>query len=186
VNIICEGIDKSGKSTIANDIRESLYPVVPVTFKLSQKPNEKEFFTREMVIKIYLEMFAQAHIPMNEKHIFLFDRSYPSEMAYSFLRGYDAMENEKLWDLDNYLGVQGKTLLIYCEVDPEVSAKRFKELKEEYAREKDILTLRDRYETFLKRTRLPYIRINSLTDRGANLAVVRKFIREHESFGSTH
>jgi len=178
MNIIIEGIDKAGKSTIAGDIREALYPQKPVTFKLTQKPQQGNFFSQEVVVVLYKEMFGQSKHQVNEDHIFLFDRSYPSEMVYSIKRDYDAMNNKSLLELDQKLGEEGKTLLIYCEADAETIARRFAEEFEEYAKEEDIQVLLDRYEEFLAKTKIPFIRINSLTDRGANLAAVRKFLNK--------
>ena len=181
MNIIVEGCDKAGKSTICNDIRDALLPVVPVTFKLTQKPDKDSFFSQQMVVKIYVEIFGQTFHEWNKEHIFLFDRSYPSELVYSIKRGYEAMENEDLKALDLRLGDRKDTLLIYCEVDAETLKKRFKSDKEEYLTEAEIERTLARYENFLKMTYLPFIRINSLTDRGENIAVVRKFIRDYES-----
>ena len=96
MNIIIEGIDKAGKSTIAADIREALYPANPVTFKLTQKPQQGNFFSQEAVITLYKEMFGQTRHAQNADHLFIFDRSYPSEMVYSIKRGYDALSNKDL------------------------------------------------------------------------------------------
>ena len=180
MNIIVCGIDKSGKSTICNDIRESLYPIVPVTFKITKKPSTDNFFSQQMVVKIYQEMLGQTLYDWNKSHIFLFDRAYPSEMVYSIKRGYDAMQNEDLLALDLRLADKGGTLLVYCEVDAETLKKRFKSEKEEYLKEKEIEQMLSRYEDFLKLTHLPFIRINSLTERGQNVVAVKKFIETYE------
>lgn len=177
MNIIVEGIDKAGKSTIANDIRESLYPTIPITLKLSRKPQDGSFFEQNIVGVIYSEIFAEVNNVLNDKHIFLFDRAYPSEMVYSVKRGYDAMKSETFVDLDYRLGQENKTLLVYCEATPEVIAKRFKADREEYLTEADIAKTLERYEEFLAMTSLPFIRINSLTDRGANIVAVREFLK---------
>lgn len=176
MNIIIEGIDKAGKSTIAADIREALYPANPVTFKLTQKPQQGNFFSQEMIPVIYKEMFGQTMHSQNSDHLFIFDRSYPSEMVYSIKRGYDAMSNPGLLELDAQLGEGHNTLLIYCEADAKTISKRFKSEGEEYLTDEDIESILERYNTFLMKTKLPFIKINSLTDRGANLAAVRKFL----------
>lgn len=176
MNIIIEGIDKAGKSTIAADIREALYPVNPITFKLTQKPQQDNFFSQEAVITLYKEMFGQTRHPQNAEHLFIFDRSYPSEMVYSIKRGYDALSNKDLLELDAKLGEEHNTLLIYCEADAKTISKRFKSEKEEYLTDEDIEQILERYNIFLMKTKLPFIKINSLTDRGANLAAVRKFL----------
>ena len=180
MNIIVEGCDKSGKSTICNDIREVLYPISPVTIKMTSKPSKDNFFSQQMIVKLYQEIFGQTFYEWNKNHIFLFDRAYPSELVYSIKRGYEAMENEDLKALDMRLGDRKDTLLVYCEVDAETLKKRFKSEKEEYLTEAEIERTLARYEQFLQMTHLPFIRVNSLTDRGENITVVRKFIHEHQ------
>ena len=72
MNIIVEGIDKSGKSTIVNDIRETLFPKIPITLKLSRKPQDGSFFEQDIVGIIYCEMFAEISTHNNASHVFLF------------------------------------------------------------------------------------------------------------------
>lgn len=174
MNIIIEGCDKSGKSTIAGDIREALQPKTPVSIKLVQKPVDLD---PTMVKKMYIEFFHQANSPLNKDHLFLFDRSYPSEMVYSAKRKYDAMKDLDLRKLDFDLGRTKQTLLIYCEVDFETLKKRFDKEKEAYLKKEEIQMILERYEQFLAITSVPYIRVNSLKDRGANLAAVREFLK---------
>lgn len=175
MNIILEGCDKSGKSTLIRDIVTSMLPEIPVVFKLSQKPKDDSPMEREKVIAAYKEMFHQAE--NNPNHVFIFDRAYPTEMVYSIKRGYDALSEPELLKLDTKLA-DGNTLLIYCEADPDVIAKRFLTDNEEFAKIEDIERLLERYNIFLTKTKLPYIRINSLTDRFQNLAAVRKFLKQ--------
>lgn len=178
MNIIVEGIDKAGKSTIVGDIIESLIPVIPVVVKVSQKPKSESELEKAIIIARYQELFALTENPLNKEHIFLFDRAYPSEMVYSVKRGGDKLSEPAFLDLDKRLGKSEQTLLIYCEADPKTIARRFESEKEEYAKVEDIEKLLARYEIFLKKTKLPYIRINSLTDRGQNLAAVREFLKQ--------
>ena len=180
MNIIICGSDKSGKSTICADIRESLYPVIPVTIKLTKKPSDDKLFTKEMAARLYRELIGQTQNPLNKDLIFLFDRCYPSEMVYSFKRGYEAMDSEDYLVMDHSLADDQQTLLIYCEADVATLKKRFVTEKEEYLKDSEVERVLERYEQFLKWTSLPFIRINSLTDRGQNVVAVRKFIDEHK------
>lgn len=177
MNIVIEGIDKAGKSTICNDIRESLAPLIPVTFKLTKKPYDDKMFTQQMIARLYRELIGQTQHEWNKDLIFLFDRCYPSEMVYSYKRGYEAMQSEEYLTLDHQLADEQKTLLVYCEATPEVIKARFKKDKEEYAKDSEVERILERYEQFLKWTSLSYIRINSQTERGENIATVRKFLK---------
>lgn len=178
MNIIIEGCDKAGKSTICEDIRIALSSAKPVVIKLSKTSNGENFESRDVIARLYLELFALAQSPLNEDNLFLFDRSYPSELVYSEVkRGYDAMLDTRYLSIDHALADDQRTLLVYCETDIDVLKYRFKKDGEKYLNESEIEQILGRYEKFLKWTSLPFIRINSQTDRAENLATVRKFLR---------
>lgn len=175
MNIIFEGIDKAGKSTLIRDVRDHFISP-PVVFKITKKPIDASGVPE--LVRVYQELFAQTRDPRNDQRHFIFDRSYPSELVYSIKRGYDSMENEELRILDENLGRNGKTVLVYCEADPETIARRFREDNEEYAQQSEIQTLLNRYETFLAKTAIPWIRINSTEDPQKNCDSVMDFVEQ--------
>lgn len=176
MNIILEGIDKAGKSTVVADLREYLF-ADSVYVKLTQKPADDSFFERDMVVRIYQELFGQTRWPMNRDLTYLFDRSFPSEMVYSWKRGYDALSDERLLALDSQLAEEGNTKLIYCYADADTIAKRFATDKEEYLITDDITRTLERYEIFLQKTKLPFIKVSSLDSREGNLEKVKEFLQ---------
>ena len=179
MNIIIEGIDKAGKSTMISDLTaklKELYDIEAVIFKISKKPKGPDEVPE--LIRAYEELFHQTEDVRNKEHIFLFDRSYPSEMVYAPKRGYDSMNNEGLKELDARLGRNENTILIYCEANAETIRRRFIEDKEEYASLEDIEMLLQGYDKFLSLTVLPYIRISSENDREKNLNEVIKYLEE--------
>lgn len=173
--LIIEGIDKSGKSTVLRDIKESIEDKT-ITFKLSQKPLDNSLQEREKVKVAYTELFNQAKKLSEEGYTILFDRAYPSELIYSKKRGYDAFEDTFWWNLDKELGSLEKILLIYCSVSSDITKERFKFCNEEFMTEEEINDFKERYERFLNLTQIPFIRIDSMQDRLSNVLTIRNFI----------
>lgn len=177
MNVIVEGIDKSGKSTIVKDLMEYLESESPIYMKISKKPSDDSFGERQAVIRMYEELFYQTGWVHNKDRTFIFDRSYPSEMVYSWKRGYDALSDNNLLSLDARLAENNHTFLIYCTTDMETIAKRFDTDKEEYLVKEDIQRTLERYEIFLAKTKLPLVVINSSDDRQYNLDRVKEFLK---------
>ena len=172
--IIVEGLDKSGKSTIVNDLVESqknFYNQTPVVFKLSSKPIDGSPEEQRKVLCRYEELFAQAVKLHDQGHVVIFDRAYPSEMVYSIKRGYDSLNDFKWLEFDKKIGNLEEVFvnLIYCEAPRELLIERFKSDKEEFTTVKEIDTLIERYESFLDCTSLKPIRISSTESRIDNL-----------------
>lgn len=183
--IILEGIDCSGKSTIIKDLVESRLRQhqEPIVFKLSQKPQDNSEKEQEKVKTIYIELFKQAK-RLNNNKIVIFDRAHPSEMVYSVKRGYDAMQDNFWWEFDRSLGKRAldkiNILLIYCFAPDDVVRERMKTDKEEFMKEDELELLKTRYQTFLSKTHLPYIEVDTTKDRVANIATVKKILETHE------
>jgi len=180
--IIIEGIDKAGKSTIVKDL-EDLFENKAIVLKLSQKPKDGSPDELLKVKVAYRELFEQARM-MNEKGMkVIFDRSYPSELVYSIKRGYDALKNQEWWEFDESLKDlvdKKEILLIYCSTEDQIIETRFKTDNETFMEPQEIPLFKERYEEFLSKTILPYIRIDSLKDRLANLVTIQNLLDKKE------
>ena len=171
--ILLEGIDRSGKSTVINNLIRSQ---VSTLFKLYNKPANNSYYERERVRIAYNELFHQAELN-NASSTVIFDRSYPSEIVYSIRRDYDAFWDSFWWELEDTL--KGRAVIVYCFVDPDELVKRFTTTRESHLRLEEIPQILDRYNLFLDRTRLPVLRLET-TERPQDLAdKVIQFHNEH-------
>lgn len=174
--LILEGIDKSGKTTVLTDLKE-VYPH-SIVFKLSNKPESSSLVDRLRVQIAYSELFSQALRLSDEGSFVIFDRAYPSELVYSVRRGYDAMTNEFWKELDKTL--KRSVLLIYCEAPRSRLEKRFEETEETDLELSELSLVLDRYKQFLKKTKLPILKLNTTNTVGRNRQKILDFIKEHE------
>ncbi|MCP3684597.1 MAG: hypothetical protein GY861_18170 [bacterium] len=180
--IICEGVDKAGKSTIISDL-ENFFEGKAIVMKLSQKPVDGSALELVKVRTAYAELFHQARLLSEKGHTVIFDRSYPSELVYSTKRGYEAFENhdwdhfdESLKDLVD----KEEILLIYCSAEDETIKQRFVSDREEFMSPLEIPVFKERYEKFLTKTILPYTRIDSMQDRLANLITIQNLLNKQD------
>ena len=183
--IIIEGIDKAGKSTIVQDLltQRMKHGEDPIVFKLSQKPKDKSVKEQEKIKIIYTELFEQAN-RLNNTRLVIFDRAYPSEMVYSQLRGYDAMQDEFWINFDKTLGSKSvneqNVFLIYCMAPYEKLLERFESEKEEFLKKEEIAEILTRYDIFLGKTYVPYIKVDTTKDRLININTVKELIEKYE------
>ena len=157
MNMIIEGVDKSGKSTFVR-LLQSFFDEPPVVLKNSRRPKMDSNLERE-ILKSRYELLASV-VEKNPLHRFIFDRFYPTEMAYSLVkRGYDALEDKWYWDFDKRIS-KTRTALVYVE-SPILTVKaRFKTGKEDYLTAADIEVVNDRYHQFLDKTELDVYYVN--------------------------
>lgn len=160
LNIVVEGIDKSGKTTFLN-LLKSIVPSA-VVIKNVNPPRIDSIVEKTALKEKYL--LIENILDRNKDTVFILDRFYPSEMVYSQIkRGYDALEDDWYWDLDRRLGLK-KVSLVYVESPGEVLKKRFDSCGEEYVETDEIELLIDRYHRFLEHTALPKLFVNGTQD----------------------
>lgn len=161
--IAFEGIDKSGKTTLLEDMKY-MFDVSGgkyVTYKATIKP------TREVDkdSSYYQYKAINDFADQNPKLMILLDRSAMSEMVYSGVkRDYDVIHETRYRDLLK----RPDTLWVYVETDDETLKQRFEANKEEYAKTEDIASLRQRYEDCLTKLVGPLVRIKTPGDRLVN------------------
>jgi thymidylate kinase len=157
MNMIVEGIDKSGKSTFVR-LLQSCFSEHPVILKNSRRPKMDSSIERG-VLKERYELLASV-VEKNPAHLFIFDRFYPTEMAYSLVkRGYDAMEDKWYWEFDKKMA-KLKTSIVYVESPIPIVKQRFKTDKEDYMTPSDVEVVNDRYHKFLEKTKLDVYYVN--------------------------
>lgn len=136
--IILEGIDKTGKTTLANKLRDEYgYEIV----KTSQ-PKKKEHPYVEYVRKILSIRTSRV----------VFDRLHLGELVYGPVkRGKSLIDEKMLFNINSLLSLHGATI-IYCHDKPEIIKERFSQEKEDYLQETDIETILKRYEEVIQTT----------------------------------
>lgn len=129
-NIIIEGADNVGKSTLikqiqqiyANKISKSLHFTKPFTNNPYQEQKDIAFNYIKM-----LEVCSSLH-----KEIILNDRSIFGEFVYSEFRGYDIDYSEDLLKAYSKLGIKTLFILLYADNNLEINNKI--DSKDEYAK----------------------------------------------------
>lgn len=163
--IIMEGIDCVGKDWMSM----RLLKAIPNCFYLKHgnRPLNDSSEERGNISRTYLIML-DVHTQIIDPHggHSIFNRYYPSELVYSFVkRGYDAfiqppdslfyknLLEPKVIKLDH--------LLVYVEASVEDIKKRMVHMKEDYMEIQDIPELINRYKIFLEITKLNFIKVRS-------------------------
>ena len=147
--IIVEGGDRSGKSTLA----EALGKKFPgITLKITDRPKDGSSSEREKIKSHYERVlnFVLRHRDID----FILDRYYPSEMNYSFLRGYEASEDPFFGSFEDKLEAQIRPFLILCDPGNETMKERMKLLKDDYVSIAKNTKVYGRYREFFKESRI--------------------------------
>lgn len=160
MRIIVEGVDKSGKSTIIEKMKNQFE--YGIAIKNMIKPRDKSPKETKRILKIYEEIAEMSKFP-DLDHVFILDRYYQSEIVYSILRGNDRLTEKDFLDwtknLENKL--KHDTLLVLVETDAETVAERFRKCKEDFVKEDQIKMLQDRYNQVFEMSTLPKIKLDT-------------------------
>lgn len=158
MRIIIDGCDKSGKSTLIEALKNKLPNLLSI--KLLTKPTDDSDESKEYIKAMYSKM-GQLTLPRDIN--FVFDRFYPSELAYSFKRGYEADEDPFFAILEAELQ-KAPNLYIMLEAPADVVAARFKSDGETFAKVEEIEKIQARYRAHYDRCILNKIAVDT-TDR---------------------
>ena len=160
MRIIVEGVDKSGKSTIIEKMKNRFEYGIAIKNMIKPRDNSPE--ETERICKIYedIEIMSQNIDP---NHVFILDRYYQSEIVYSILRGNDRLvdPNFKNWIRDMESAIRHNTLFVLVETDAETVAERFKKCNEDFVKEDQIRMLQDRYNQVFEMSTLPKIKLDT-------------------------
>lgn len=173
--LLFEGCDKAGKSTLLNDFCNYLIDKsIPFdVFKNKIKPDGKKELSIGRTMGIYLGAYQLAS---QNNGITLFDRSHLTEIVYSSRRGYEALD---YFEWLSFEEKQKDMLLVYVSAPEGVLKKRFKEDDEDYISEDEIRTILNRFEIYLKTTKLPTLTLSSIDDRKMNIDALINFLQEN-------
>lgn len=172
MRIIIEGVDKSGKSTLINALKNKVPRAV--LLKLWTKPEGNQQEATAYIRRMYMNM-AQMTVDLNNNYIF--DRWYPSEMVYSFKRGYDSLKDGWFYELEKEI-VKTRPLYILVEADPDLIRKRMAEDKEDFAKPEEVEKLQERYREHFKYCQLNKMVVNTTDDLDATVEHILSVIEE--------
>ncbi len=156
--IIIEGVDKSGKSTIIEKMKNQFE--YGLAIKNMIKPKDASDKETRKIIRMYEHILD---ISENLRYTYILDRFYQSEIVYSILRGNDRFEEKNfmaivdMWEED----MVHNTLLVLVETDPAIVAKRFKTCGEDFVKEEQIKMLQERYNRAFEMSKLPKIKLDT-------------------------
>lgn len=178
MRIIIEGVDKSGKSTLIEKMKNQFE--YGMAIKNMIKPRDASEAETERIKRMYEEIeFLSSHV--GTEHVYILDRFYQSEIVYSILRGNDRLQDE---DFMSWVKLREKankrdTLLVLVETDAQTVAKRFKECNEDFVKEEQIEMLQKRYNQVFEMSTLPKIKLDT-TQIGIenSLGIIKKKLEE--------
>lgn len=139
MRIIIDGCDKSGKSTLIEALKNQVPSLIGL--KLLTKPKDSSEMSKQYVKMMYAKM---ADMSRDQGAHYLFDRWYPSEMVYSFKRGYNAIQDGWFYKFEQELS-KTPNLYILVEAPKKVIAERFKADGENFAKVEEIDRIQKRY-----------------------------------------
>lgn len=147
--IIIEGVDKTGKSTLAKRLSDNTgLPIVHLGV-----PEEGRDHFR------YLKGLIEAH-----PDGVIFDRFHFGDYVYAgTTRDTEALSQEEFAAVEDIL-IGRNALLIYCHDDPEQIRQRFEADGEDLIPASRISNLLERYDDILRRSKLIAFRYNFRTD----------------------
>ena len=154
MRIILEGLDKSGKSTLVEALKNQIPSLVGL--KLLTKPKDGGEESQQYIKQMYMHM---AEMTRNQSAHYLFDRFYPSQMVYSFKREHDDLENGWFWQFEQELA-KTPNLYILLDVDEKLLAQRFETDGEDYALPEDIKKIKERYLTHFEQCQLNKVKLD--------------------------
>jgi len=149
--LIIEGVDKNGKTTLANRLVQE-YGAEYVKFGQPTKPPFQE----------YSEFIAS----VDPSKTYVLDRFFIGELVYGpIYRGKSGITLGQLKDLERVLlDKVAETVIVYCKTNIEQVRTNFEAEHEEFAKASDIAALRKKYHDILKKQVLPVYGFDYLKD----------------------
>lgn len=159
MRLIIEGVDKSGKSTLIEYLKNKFPRAVQL--KLMTKPYDSSQEETDKLFEIYTTMKEMTN---KEDYVYIFDRYFQSELVYSYIRGNDRLSTKEgkefFENLEN--DISKDTLVVLLEHPAKEVAKRFKKCKEDFVTPEQIETLQKRYREVVENSKLPYIILDTV------------------------
>lgn len=173
--IIIEGPDKSGKTTLTDALIKK-FPGVLV--KITDRPRDASSQQKNKIKKHYRSILNMIAHSIGFRFIIL-DRFFPSEMVYSIKRGYDAMNDPELIQMENMLK-GGEHLLVFCNPGEETITERIRKEKDDYVTEEENILMLGRYKKYYERSPLNKIEVDTNRSVDSMLKLIHDKIYEHK------
>lgn len=147
VTIILEGIDRSGKSTFANILKDAAFAVNrKALIRHYGKPTEK---SSQELYQRYVDDFNEAKAAGND--LYILDRSFFGNWVYSQFYAQTKLNNEHLVELQDYFFKNGtNSVLIFFKAPAKAIKARFAKDKEKFTSTKDIKSILRLYDLMKK------------------------------------
>lgn len=156
ITFIVEGTDCAGKSYLIESLsKEHPAIIIKNTVRpMSGMPDQIQEYRRQ----IYAILgFISTH---HKEKSFILDRSFMSELAYSFKRNYDAFNDPTYKHLEKLLASLPH-LYIYCNPGHDIILERLRSRGDDFMVEEDIERLIERYNRFFRETKLNKLELDT-------------------------
>ena len=156
--IIISGCDRTGKSTIAQQLADKLNAVYThFSYPSSKEEAKQEYYN-------FIET-----ISLNKMYIC--DRFYEGEYVYAPI--YRDYQLDYSHEIERKIKDTTSALFIYVRADLHVIQDRIKSCGEDYVKDEDIIRVINNYDLFINQLMLPYIILdnNTLDDLSNNICI---------------
>lgn len=159
MRLVIEGVDKSGKSTLIEKLKNHFPKAIQL--KLMTKPKNS---SQEETNKLFETYTKMKEITDDPNYTFIFDRYYQSELVYSYIRGNDRLETKEGQEFFNNLEneIEDSTFVVLLEHPADKVAERFNKCKEDFVKPEDIVKLQQRYREVITNSKLDYIIMDTM------------------------
>jgi thymidylate kinase len=153
---VVEGCDKSGKTTLIERLNKRF---VGISIKITDRPLDKSPVQRAKIVNYYWKILGLID-QEGAFNNFILDRFFPSEMVYSFKRGYDAFKEKEMQWIEDFLR-RKNALLILCDPGEEELKKRMHDNPDDYVTHRENMKVLERYNRFFEETTLNKMRLDT-------------------------
>lgn len=154
--ILFEGVDKSGKSTLLNNFKNSGAGNSGSWKNFVFKPNST-VFSQGKIEGLYLGFYEAAKEMSRGRYPFLLDRSHITEIAYAPVKRNYSPDHNMWLEYEKTLDA----IVVYVETPVHTILERIEKLGDDYVREEEeIRSIGRAYATYLSLSSLPVIVID--------------------------
>lgn len=154
--IILEGVDCSGKSTLAKDIEKVTNASI---YKFSRTPKDDTELTFEK-LKTHYSTFIET-ISQTKSYYHIADRLHLSQMVYSIKRGKDMIDDLWFQQFEREFIMPLQHILVLCSPPQNVVEERMKLRGDDYIKIQEIPILMQRYKEAFEKSMLDKIAIDT-------------------------
>lgn len=180
--IIFDGVDCSGKSTIIETFMKNKEFRNSILLKNGWRPSGNNENEKELMLEKYSECIYKFRNSSYE--YIIIDRSFMSEMVYSFLRGYDELMSEYYIDnIQMFCDKNPNHLYIVMQPDWSTICKRYAKRGDEHVDLQQIRLLYKRYENAIIACGLLDLKILELKSENLdhNIKLIKQELEANEA-----